>query len=133
MGCGFDMRSLQASHFFMFLNSLYKVSRLCIAYVLQNDLEQYGNDRWIEILSKKDYPILQIELLKSDNAIKINGLFFSERGYTIMCQDGIMPSSFAKPFMLMTAEEKNAIHYEALKKAQQFLVKLHDPQLKVSK
>ena len=89
------------------------------------ELEQYGSDRWIEVISKQNIPILQVALSKNDNSIEVGGLFFSESSYTIFSKSGMHIKSANKPYMLMKDEEKRAILYNALKEAKKYLTQLH--------
>lgn len=92
-----------------------------------NDVEQYISSSWLEIISKQDIPVLQIELDKVNNSINIYGLFFSDSWVTFMTKkNGMLMYPMGTPFMLMTNEQRSKISYEVLKKAREYLVAFHN-------
>lgn len=90
------------------------------------DLDQYGSDRWLEVISRQNIPILQIELNKSKNCIEINGLFFGDSQYSILSKNGTEFFSDERPFMVMSDQERKTIFYGAVVKARKALTQLHN-------
>ncbi len=94
--------------------------------LLPSECEEYGSSNWIEVINKKEIPILQVLLDKKTNSININGLFFTNQTYVLLSDSGMFVRPFKQPFQLMTAEDKNKALYRAISEAKKYLTPLHE-------
>lgn len=83
-----------------------------------NQRRIYASDKFFEIFDEYDIPVLQIELVKKENAIYFSGAFNHSSGYTIMNRDGFTQSlNYRIPNLYLSQGKRDSILYMYLQEA----------------
>jgi hypothetical protein len=90
------------------------------------DYHLYASDRYFELFDDYYVPILQVELVKKENAIYIDGVFAHDRGYNILSEKrGLQITQFEMPYLLMSQARKDSIIFQ-YKEDTKVLVPIHE-------
>jgi len=76
--------------------------------ILGKNYHRYTSDRYFEIYDDYYIPVLQIELVKNQNSIFINGVFNYDKGCYIFSNSGLITKQLKKDKFLMPPQEKDS-------------------------